>query len=1023
MKNAFLILLLLTLPAFGGSVYVGTFIGNGVGLTNVSAGSATNVYLGVTSPLTAVTNAAGSWTLGLNTNPISSWITAATNPIPVWISTAAQNSTNPIPQWISSSLAAEVLTNDTRALTLTNAANDIWGVFVGNGANLNSLNASAMASGTAPVARLPMATSNTEGIVQPDNSTITITNGVISASISAGSATNVFLGVTSPLTAVTNAAGSWTVGLNQGVIFANTATNAPGGNPFLPFTTNTSSAANLSSNAFAQFGQDASYVNAQEGLVSSNGAIGLNTTMFNNTPQYRKPIFLYIWAVGGATTTSSYITNSLVIASNLNLSAYGYNMVIDVNSNPFTNRDSVGNLVLRPELGGNGTAGEITNLINLCHAYGCPVIFYTQAASNGLAVVGSGIGTQMTNDMIFLATNGADGVQFDSVGMPGGYSMLDLLGRAENVFMTADTNRLTYFYSNCGIYSSGVLGWPQYYGSLPGNTLLNPNPDEGLNYFGNGGTLNLYASNYVSIATNLLAVWPYYGWMQCPGHWYGTWQCTPPTSGYSPNQDGAGEDLELVAGSALNMSSWLDYRLTNADFIRAYFELQNQCGVDVTPTASNALYWIETRRLSDASCIFCAVNVSTNFAGSISIPWTPLQVQCRSPIGQYQLDQINNDGSTTVTTVGEGGFTNTLTGGCDALYRIIPLGTNYGNFFGAFTGNGAGITNVTGATATYSANGILHPTNSTIVLNSGGGAAVNIDNSTITTNSSGQLQSLGGGYNVPPWVIFTNGLGQLCISNSGSLAAPMVLTTNGTGGTWLAYLSGESQTNLSSVAMTNGFVGNDLTVGPISTGLILGNGNNSILGNASSIVMNTFGEVNIIPGLQINGYPIYANYYTSNAVPTIAAGYGLAVSQNAETGENMLQVNDGGLTNLIDTNIVSRTALSGQVPIYNSTLGHYVPGLWPATNAMAGNGIINAAYKYEICTTNASFTLGLPINLIAGQGNEPEVTVYNTTGSLITITPNSLMYYIGTWNCTNFTRILVDCVPGLYTNVNCVPVK
>ncbi len=124
-----------------------------------------------------------------STNPISSWITAATNPIPVWISTAAQNSTNPIPQWISSSLAAEVLTNDTRALTLSNAANGIWGFFAGNGANLNSLNASAMASGTAPVARLPMATSNTEGIVQPDNSTITITNGVISASASGGGQT------------------------------------------------------------------------------------------------------------------------------------------------------------------------------------------------------------------------------------------------------------------------------------------------------------------------------------------------------------------------------------------------------------------------------------------------------------------------------------------------------------------------------------------------------------------------------------------------------------------------------------------------------------------------------------------------------------------------------------------------------------------------------------------------------------------------------------------------------------------
>ena len=39
-----------------------------------------------------------------------------------------------------------------------------------------------------------------------------------------GSATNIYLGVTSPLTAVTNAAGSWTMGLNQQAIFYNLPT-------------------------------------------------------------------------------------------------------------------------------------------------------------------------------------------------------------------------------------------------------------------------------------------------------------------------------------------------------------------------------------------------------------------------------------------------------------------------------------------------------------------------------------------------------------------------------------------------------------------------------------------------------------------------------------------------------------------------------------------------------------------------------------------------------------------------------
>lgn len=46
--------------------------------------------------------------------------------------------------------------------------------------NIDQTNADNLTSGTVAVARLPLATSSTTGIVQPDNSTITISSGIIS---------------------------------------------------------------------------------------------------------------------------------------------------------------------------------------------------------------------------------------------------------------------------------------------------------------------------------------------------------------------------------------------------------------------------------------------------------------------------------------------------------------------------------------------------------------------------------------------------------------------------------------------------------------------------------------------------------------------------------------------------------------------------------------------------------------------------------------------------------------------------
>lgn len=50
-----------------------------------------------------------------------------------------------------------------------------------NASNVTNLNASSLSSGTVPTARLPQATNSTLGIVRPDNSTIIINNGVLTA--------------------------------------------------------------------------------------------------------------------------------------------------------------------------------------------------------------------------------------------------------------------------------------------------------------------------------------------------------------------------------------------------------------------------------------------------------------------------------------------------------------------------------------------------------------------------------------------------------------------------------------------------------------------------------------------------------------------------------------------------------------------------------------------------------------------------------------------------------------------------
>jgi hypothetical protein len=62
-----------------------------------------------------------------------------------------------------------------------------------DGSAITNLNASQLISGTVPVAQLPTATTSTLGAVQPDGSTITISNGVITASGGGGGGTTTYI--------------------------------------------------------------------------------------------------------------------------------------------------------------------------------------------------------------------------------------------------------------------------------------------------------------------------------------------------------------------------------------------------------------------------------------------------------------------------------------------------------------------------------------------------------------------------------------------------------------------------------------------------------------------------------------------------------------------------------------------------------------------------------------------------------------------------------------------------------------
>jgi hypothetical protein len=141
---------------------------------------------------------------------------------------------------------------------------------------------------------------------------------------------------------------------------------------------------------------------------------------------------------------------------------------------------------------------------------------------------------------------------------------------------------------------------------------------------------------------------------------------------------------------------------------------------------------------------------------------------------------------------------------------------------------------------------------------------------------------------------------------------------------------------------------------------------------------------------------------------TVATGVGQGVLANAQfnytnTGNYVgaFNGNAGGLTNLQASNLVG----------------------WPATNAMLGGGIINAALRSQVCFTNASFAFAQPINVNPAQVPQPVVGVTNSSGSLISITPNPSWHIVpnSIWNCTNWTMVTLWITPWI-TNAACTPI-
>lgn len=188
-------------------------------------------------------------------------------------------------------------------------------------------------------------------------------------------------------------------------------------------------------------------------------------------------------------------------------------------------------------------------------------------------------------------------------------------------------------------------------------------------------------------------------------------------------------------------------------------------------------------------------------------------------------------------------------------------------------------------------------------------------------------------------------------------------------------------------------------------------------------------------------YAILANS-ASNLLGTLPAGalagYSGTVSltNGGNTFAGSFGGNGNGLTNLsasalppsvpTTASVITANGLTNSYSLAGNVLTVAIgqTNIWPATNAMIGGGIVNAALPVSTCFTNASFTFGPPVNVQPNGYNQPVITVVNSSGSLIAITPNPSWHPLANsvWNCTNNSMITLFIYPGVTTNAACTPI-
>jgi hypothetical protein len=313
-----------------------------------------------------------------------------------------------------------------------------------------------------------------------------------------------------------------------------------------------------------------------------------------------------------------------------------------------------------------------------------------------------------------------------------------------------------------------------------------------------------------------------------------------------------------------------------------------------------------------------------------------------NPNGVTAANNLFASGNFFEAATGSNNFsaTNTMPGLVVTNNAIVGGNVNAGSF----TGNGSGLTSLNAsslASGTVPIAQLPLATSSTV-------GVVKPDNSSISVNGSGQLSVIGGTVtsvnvfstnNITNQVSFAGGVVTISLGLTnqikflnGPSPNSVAVSPEGTNGEWTNSLY------LSFLQSTNGanFLAGINAAGITNVGFFTNQGN---IGNSGNVVI---GGVETAYGT-INGYSGFLDN-SSSGIQEDGSGSFVAVGSggfNAAGGGNIRITGNGefigkadGLTNLMDTNIVSKIASNGQVLTYDNALGIYQP----SNSAAGGSG-------------------------------------------------------------------------------------